>query len=358
MVSIKDVAKKAGVSISTVSNVLNKSKFVSPTLEQRVLIAVKELKYFPDPVAKSMKSRHSRNIGVITTDICGLFYPYVMKGLYEVFEASGYNMIIVDSNGLTDQIGSINRVMKGLNHLIRSRVDGIVFASIFPESIEAQQVKFMLKMAEGRKNVALVSIEVDFTKYNIDSVFTNSYIGSKIAVEHLIHMGCKKIGHITGPLFIRVAQDRLQGYRQVLKARNLECSDRLITNGDYTHQSGYSAMRELLTQSPDIDGVFVANDQMAVGAMRAIHGAGRRVPHDIKVIGYDDVFISSVMEPSLSTVHIQKKRMGIEAASLLLERINSSKPFPEAKKVELSPSLVVRRSTDIGAPEDWILVDW
>ena len=358
IVSIKDVAKRAGVSISTVSNVINQSKFVSEELTKRVRIAVQELNYRPDPVAKSMKSRHSRNIGVIATDICGLFYPYVIKGLFEVFNKNGYNMIIIDSNGLNDQFGSIERVMEGLAHLVHSRVDGIVFSSIFPESIEPLQMKKILRMTDDQKKVALVSIETDFSKYGVDSVFTNSIKGAEKATRHLLDVGCRRIGHITGPIFTRVAQDRITGFKNEMEAAGLAVDERMIANGDYTHRSGYAAMRELLSQMPDIDGVFIANDQMSVGALRAISEAGRSVPGDIKVIGYDDVFIASVMETPMSTIHIRKRHMGIEAARLLLTRIQrQGEPMPP-RRVELESRLVVRKSTSANAPEDWIMVDW
>lgn len=358
LVSIKDVARRAGVSISTVSNVVNQTKFVSEELTKRVRIAVQELNYHPDPVAKSMKSRHSRTIGVIATDICGLFYPYVIKGLFEVFNKNGYNMIIIDSNGLNDQFGSIERVMDGFTQLVRSRVDGIVFSSIFPESIEQIQMKKILRMTDDQKKVALVSVETDFSKYGIDSVHTNSINGAEKATRHLLDVGCRRIGHITGPVFTRVAQDRITGFRNAMNAAGFSVDDHMIANGDYTHRSGYAAMRELLIQMPDIDGVFIANDQMSVGALRAISEAGRRVPDDIKVIGYDDVFVASVLETPLSTIHIRKRHMGIEAARLLLSRIQRSGEGMPPRLIELDSRLVVRKSTSANAPEDWIMVDW
>ena len=357
MTSIKDVARRAGVSISTVSNVLNQSKFVSEELAQRVRIAVQELGYHPDPVAKSMKSKHSRNIGVIATDICGLFYPYVLKGLFEVLSTNGYNMIIIDSNGLNDQFGSIERVTEGFEHLIRSRVDGIVFSSIFPESVEGIQMKKVLKMADHPRRVSMVSVEQDFTKYGIDSVCTDSLQGAEKATRHLIDVGCRRIGHITGPIFTRVGQDRVKGFQQAMAAAGMAVEDRMVANGDYTHRSGYTAMCELLAQMPDIDGVFIANDQMSVGALRAIHEAGKKVPKDIKVIGYDDVFVASVLETPLSTIHIRKRHMGIEAAKLLISRIHMTTDEP-ARLIDLPSRLVVRKSTMFNAPEDWIMVDW
>ncbi len=358
MAGIKAVAKRAGVSISTVSNVLNGTKYVSEELTQRVKIAVEELGYHPDPVAKSMKSKNSKNIGVIVTDICGLFYPYVLRGMFEVFNRHGYNMIIIDSNGINDQFANIQRVVDGFTHLVHSRVDGIVFSSVFPESVEAIQMKKLLKMIDGPKQIRMVSVETDFTKYGIDSVCSDSVKGALKATRHLIDVGCKRIGHITGPIFTRVAQDRVKGFTQALEEDGRQVNDSMIANGDYTHRSGYIAMRELLHQMEDIDGVFIANDQMSVGALRALGEAGKRVPGDVRVIGYDDVFIASVTEPPLSTIHIKKHNMGAQAAALLLERIRNGKAGEPPKLIELETRLVVRKSTSANAPEDWILVDW
>ncbi len=357
MVSIKDVAKRAKVSIATVSNVLNKSKYVSDELTRRVMDAVREMDYQADPVARNMKAGRSKTIGVVTTDMCGLFYPYVIRGLFEVFNRYGYNMITVDTNGLNDREGSIQRTIDGFAQLVRSRVDGIVFSSIFPEDLEERYIRELLELSAARKKVEIVGIEADFEKYGIDSVSCDSIGGAQIATQHLLSVGCRRIGHITGPIYTRVAQDRLEGCRRLLREHGIDLDARFVAHGDYTHQSGYAAMRALIERADGIDGVFVANDQMAVGALRALAEAGKRVPEDMKVIGYDDVFIASVVEPSLSTVHVQKNRMGQEAARLLLDRIDR----PErsgAVAIRLASTLVVRRSTVKDAKDDWIQVDW
>jgi DNA-binding LacI/PurR family transcriptional regulator len=147
-----------------------------------------------------------------------------------------------------------------------------------------------------------------------------------------------------------------------MRRNGLEVDDaRMIANGDYTHKSGYLAMKELLHKMPDIDGVFAANDQMSVGAMKALFEAGKRIPDDVKVIGYDDVFIASVLEPSLSTIHIQKHLMGKKAAELLIGQLESTEAHSErgaASAVEIESRLVIRRSTVKNAIDDWILVDW
>ena len=360
MVTIHDVAKRAGVSISTVSNVLNKNKYVSDDLVRQVNAAVQELKYTADPIAQKMKIKNTNTIGVITADLCGLFYPYILKGMYDVLNARGYRLVIMDNDGAHDNLGGIKKFQESINGLIRDRMDGIVFASTVPEEIEAEILRESMNLPSFRKNTGFVCIEKNLTRYGIDSVYSDSQTGAEIAASHLVDTGCKKICHISGPLFVTIAQDRIRGYREVMKKHNMEVDDgSMIAYGDYTHKSGYIAMQDLLRKSPDLDGVFIANDQMSVGAMKAIFESGRRIPDDVKIIGYDDVFIAGVMEPSLSTIHVQKYRMGKNAAELLLSQIVKNADFPShGIEIELEPRLIVRRSTVKNAPNDWILTDW
>jgi DNA-binding LacI/PurR family transcriptional regulator len=360
MVTIHDVAKRAGVSISTVSNVLNKNKFVSDDLVRQVNAAVQELKYSANPIAQKMKIKYTKTIGVISADLCGLFYPYILKGMYEVLNAQGYRLVIMDNDGAYDSLGGIKRFQESITGLIRDRMDGIAFASTVPEEIEADIIREAMNLPSFKKNTGFVGIEKNLSKYGIDSVFADSETGAKMAVTHLIEIGCRKIAHISGPVFFTIAQDRIRGYKSIMRKHGLEVDDeRMIGHGDYTHKSGYIAMKDILRNVPDLDGIFVANDQMSVGAMKALTEAGKRIPEDVKLIGYDDVFIAGVLEPSLSTIHVQKYQMGKNAAELLLSQIEKGKDFPsQGKEIELEPKLIVRRSTVKNAPNDWILTDW
>jgi LacI family transcriptional regulator len=360
MVTINDVAKRAGVSISTVSNVINKNKYVSDALAERVNTAVRELDYTANPIAQKMKVKYTKTIGVISADLCGLFFPYVLKGMYDAFISRGYHLIVMDSEGVHDSIGSIKKLREGITSLIQDRVDGIVFSSVVPENMEAGIINDVMKASSSKKPTVFVCVEKDLSRYGIDSVYANSERGADTATSHLIEAGCRRIGHISGPVFFTVVQDRIAGYKKAMERNGLAVDKaRMIANGDYSHKSGYLAMKELLGKMPDIDGVFAANDQMSVGVMKALFEAGKRIPEDVKVIGYDDVFIASVLEPSLSTIHVQKHFMGKKAAELLIAQIeNNREPTAQGTAVEIESKLVVRRSTVKNAPEDWILVDW
>lgn len=358
MSGIKEVAEKAGVSISTVSNVLNKSRYVSPELTMRVEAAVEGLAYEANPMGRGLKNNKTGTIGVITEDMCGVFYPYVLKGINEVATERGYQLTICDTQGTYGDQAALQREREFFQKFAANRVDGIIFVSMVPNEKKEKYFDEIKSIARKYKRIELVSIERDFTSEGIDSVYFDGFANARIAVQHLVDCGCRKICHITGPLVLQIAQERVVGYRSCMKENGLPVDEeRMIVNGDYSHQSGYRAMKELLEKTPDVDGVFCGNDQMAIGALKYLKEVGKRIPEDVKLIGYDDVFLASIAEPSLSTIHIQKKRVGIEAARLLFDRIDSnSDKSPRGIKKE--GRLVIRKSTVKNATEDWDIVEW
>ena len=359
MSGIKDVAKRAGVSISTVSNVLNQSKYVSPELVKRVEDAVRELSYEVDPIARSMKSNKSGTIGVIVEDMCGVFYPYVVKGINSVVMEKGYQLVICDAQSVYGDTNAISRERELFKKLFASRVDGILFVTMVHQDLIERHFHEILARSNQSKKIPLVSLERDLTKIGIDSVYFDGYNNAKMAVQHLIDCGCRKIAHIMGPMMMQVAQERVEGYKDCILQNGLLANwNTLIEYGDYSHQSGYLAMKKLLENTPDLDGVFCGNDQMAVGALKLLKEYGKRVPEDIKVMGYDDVFLSSIIEPSLSTIHIQKTHTGMKAAQILFQRIENPDSSQEPAAVKMGARLVVRRSTVADSEEVWIFVDW
>lgn len=360
MSGIKEVAARAGVSISTVSNVLNKSKYVSPELVKRVETAVEELGYEVNPIAASMKSKKSGTIGVITEDMCGVFYPYVVRGISSIADEKEYKIIICDVNGKRGGRTAIKRELELFHKLLTSRVDGIIFASSMSGVNQDKYFVELKKLADhGSKKIPIVSLERDLTMLGIDSVYFDGYLNAKKAVEHLIDCGCQKICHIAGPAELEIGQQRTNGYIQcLLDNQRVLDQDTMIVYGDYTHQSGYLAMDTLLENVPDLDGVFCGNDQMAIGALRVLKEKGKKVPEEIKLIGYDGVFVSSIVEPPISTIYIPKKSAGRKAAEILFDRIERPEMSDLAIGVKLESRLVVRKSTIEGVEEDWDLNDW
>ena len=356
MVGIKEVAFRAGVSISTVSNVLNNRRPVSEELRQKVLKVAKELAYEPDPIARNMKAPNSKIIGVIVGDMYGVFYPFVIKGIDEIASPMGYTII---TSGGKDSFVNADYELELFNQFVNNRVDGIIFVSAISNEKSGEHCERLLKIANKFKRTPIVSIERNFAAHGIDSVYFNGYENSRLAMKHLLDCGCRKICHISGPSdIIGIVGERIKGYRDAMKEAGLEVGDDMIVSGNYSHQGGYLAMKELMRRFPDLDGVFCGNDQMAVGAVKAVKELGKVIPDDIRIIGYDDVFVSSIVDPPLSSIHIKKRHAGIEAARLLIDRIENEAVAEKPQEILMEGRLVVRQSTVASAQEDWILTDW
>lgn len=349
MASITDVARKAGVSISTVSNVINKTKYVSDELKKKINGIIYELNYEVDPVARSLKSKKTMNIGVIITNINRVFFPQVIKGIQDETSRYGYNITFCNSDDLFER-------EKNFVQMLESKwVDGIILDSV-ADMAEEGYFKYLASIGNGKKSIPVVSLERSLENFGIDSVVVNNCIGGSIATRHLIDLGCKKIVHITGPLNFCVVQDRLKGYRNELEKEELGIDERIIVEGDFSPLSGYQAMKHILISGIDVDGVFAANDQMAIGAMKAIKEHGYRIPEDIKVVGFDNSFIASIVEPSLTTINVPKYRMGEAAAEILTKK--NSQDTSNSCFIELPVNLVVRQSTDLRGDKNWDLYGW
>lgn len=362
-IGIKEVAQRAGVSTATVSNVLNNKKNVSPERTRRVQIAIKELGYRVDPFARSMKTGQSNTIGLIITDIGGMFYSYVIEALCNYLELHHYHLTVIGTtrnrfmNHLDSNASDLDVIIEKFQSLIQQRVCGIIFSSTFPESMEQTLVDRILEVV-GPANIPLVTIGSDFSAYGIDSVYSDSFEGGKKATAHLIKQGCKRIAHITGLMYRRAARQRKEGYEAALAEAHIPIDPNLIAHGDFHHQSAYVAANQLLAYDKNIDGIYVANDTMAIGAMRALRQRNIRIPEDIRIIGYDDVATASILTPPLSSIHVQKREMGTQAAKLLLQRLSEKQRSSEPIVVKLETELIIRQSTSLDALDDWIISDW
>ena len=270
----------------------------------------------------------------------------------------GNQTIICDVGGFSENNKALRTERKLFEQLVRSRVDGILFVSCVAKDYAGEYLGEIVSMVNQYKPTPLVSLERDFSAYGITSVYYDCEENTKMAIKHLIDIGCKKITYIAGPDTLQVAIDRTNGVLECARKYKIDFNPLIqMSKGDYTHQSGYLSMKQLLKDVPDLDGVFIANDQMAVGALKLLKEYGKKVPHDIKVIGYDDVFFSSMIEPSLSTIHISKRHAGIDAAKILFSLIEGDDSY-KLKSIKKDGRLVIRKSTVSDAPEDWILADW
>lgn len=360
MSSIKDVAQRAGVSISTVSNVLNGTKYVSPFLTSKVLEAVKELEYEANPLAAGLKNKKTGLIGILTQDMCGVFYPYIIRGISAIADEKEYRVIICDINSKKSTLPIAEREKQLFHKLLLSHVDGIIFASSVDKQSEKKHFKEIKALVQKQnKTIPLVSLERNLTMFGIDSIYFDNFDNAKHAVQHLVDCGCKKICHITGPEELQIVTERLAGYKECLAENSLYLDEEtMVINGQYTYLSGYAKMKELLERVPDLDGVFCGNDEMAIGALKYLKECGKQIPKEIKLMGYDDVFLSTIVDPTLSTIHIKKNSTGRKAAELLFERIeNPTAPFVPIG-IKMDSKLIIRNSTVENIPEDWDFNEW
>ncbi|HIU77080.1 MAG TPA: substrate-binding domain-containing protein, partial [Candidatus Pelethocola excrementipullorum] len=228
-----------------------------------------------------------------------------------------------------------------------------------PKSMEERYIRWLIEAAEEGKYIPIVSTERDFTKYGVDSITFDGRRGAYKAVEHLINCECKKICHITGPSHMDIVNDRMNGYIEAMEDAGFVIDrNTMIVEGNFSHQSGYEGMKKILEYIPDVDGVFAGNDQMAVGIMKSLKESKINVPEDIKIVGFDDVYVSSVLEPPLTTVHIEKKEIGIAAAKILFDRIDEGGRERAVHREVIDTQLVIRQSTVKDAPAGWISTEW
>ena len=347
MSSIKDVAKQANVSIATVSNALRGTKHVSKELLERVNSAVRELDYEINPFASSLKSRKTHTIGIVVTNMNRIFFPQVIKGIHDYFEKRDYSLTIYDTDD------KFKKEKKFIEMLKTSWVDGIILDSVTEMDNREDYFKYLSELGSKSKKIPVISIERNFSSFGIDSICSDNLLGSKIATEHLLSIGCKNIAHITGPGNSCITHERINGYTSEMKKAGLKT---IIESGDFSPLSGYQAMKELLLKGEAIDGVFASNDQMAIGAMKAIKEHGLRIPEDIKVIGYDNTFVASIVNPSLSTINVPKFQLGTSAAELLMGRMED--PNRKITNIDLPVQLITRQSTDPKGSGTWELFGW
>ncbi|MDQ7850245.1 MAG: LacI family DNA-binding transcriptional regulator [Armatimonadota bacterium] len=327
--TIRDVALHAGVSVATVSRVINDSPHkVHPVTRRRVLRAVAHLGYYPNAVAQGLRRGTTRTIALIVPDISNPFFPAVARGVEDVARRHGYALVL----GNTD--GDAARERAYLEILRKRWVDGVLFASA---SGDARPLRML--RAGG---VPAVLIAREATDGEIDTVLVDSFAGMRLATAHLLRLGHRRIAYIGGPRGLPVARERLRGYRQALRDQGICPDPRLVVAGDFRVEGGRTAVRRLLARRSTFTALAAANDLMAIGAMEALRAAGRRIPDDVAVVGFDDIPFAAFVDPPLTTVAQPTYRLGALAMERLLALMRGEAGAP--RRMVLKPQLVVRRS--------------
>ena len=333
MATIKEVAKRAGVSIATVSNVLNDRLPVSTRLRERVLKAAAELDYHPDFVALSLRARRTRTLGIVIPDITNPYFPLLVRGSESVSLARNYLLITVNTD---DDSG---RERKALSLLRFRKVDGVLLV-IAPGTGTPDHVLDLAK-----SGIPVVCLDRRLTNRNFDSVLVDNIGGARNCVRHLIESGFRNIAMVSGPLSLETAEQRLQGYRLALREAGTPFNPNLIVKSNFREQGGFDAAVQLLNMSPRPEAVFIANGMMTLGFLHAMREMGVRCPADLALASFDDLPFSDAMEPSLTSVFQPAFEVGRAGADLLIDRIEGRSKNGAFRHIVLETELRVRGSS-------------
>ncbi|EKK7703561.1 ribose operon transcriptional repressor RbsR [Cronobacter sakazakii] len=326
---MKDVARLAGVSTSTVSHVINKDRFVSEAIRLRVEEAIRTLNYAPSALARSLKLNQTRTIGMLITASSNPFFSELVRGVERSCFERGYSLVLCNTDG--DE----QRMNRNLETLLQKRVDGLLLLCT-----ETHQPS----PAIMKRYPAIPTVMMDWSPFDggSDVIQDNSLLGGDIATRYLIDKGYTRIACVTGPLDKTPARLRLEGYRAAMQRAGLPVTEGYEVIGDFEFAGGLRAMQSLLALPEPPQAVFMGNDAMAVGAYQALYQAGLRIPQDIALVGYDDIELASYMTPPLTTIHQPKDELGELAIDVLIHRM--AQPELQQQRLQLTPELMVRGS--------------
>lgn len=327
-VTMQDVARRAGVSIKTVSRVVNGQGEIAESTRQRVLATIAELGYRPNRIASALVTQRTRTVGLVIPDITNPFFPEVARGVQDVGQAKDYNIFVCNTD---DKLPNMTRI---LHSLAAQSVDGII---TFPDHRNRQELQYF---ADTFRPIVAINQLIDHT--NVSCVMVDKRRGAKLAVEHLIERGHSAIGMLTNRLPPIETTRRVQGFRQALIEHGIPIVDEWIAANAATLSGGFEATQQLLRAYPQITAIFAYNDLMALGAIRTCRELGRRVPEDCAIIGFDDIQMASIATPSLTTISIDKYELGRQAMTRLLEMLDH--PHGSFMPVEVEAKLIVRES--------------
>jgi DNA-binding LacI/PurR family transcriptional regulator len=348
-VTIRDVAQRAGVGVSTVSYVLNgRDDHVSTTTRELILAAARELNYRPNQIARSMVRKKTATIGLIITEVQNPLFAPITEGVEAVLRLEGYHIILASAGDPDSEVSAVET-------LRAQQVDGLIFMSLslrFPTG-------HLRKLHEEEFPFVVINRDLDDSSINLIQ-FDDRGAG-RMATEHLIALGHTRIGTISGPMSTdpllrrRSTFDRYEGWREALAAHHLQAPSDLVADGGYTYAGGYCAVQQLLEQSARSSerptALFVANDMMAVGVLKALYEAGVRVPQDMAVVAIGDPPFAAYTIPALTTLVMPIVEAGQVAARLLIDWLSAGKPA-QAQHITLKFALQIRESCGAGLHND------
>lgn len=329
MVTITDVAKKAGVSATTVSHVVNKTRFVEKETKKRVLSAIKELDYHPNIIAKSLQTGKTFTIGLIVSDITNPYFPELVRGVELEAIRKGYDIFLCN----TDY--NLKRTSSLVNRLIEKKMDGAIIMTLETDS---SLVSYL-----SSKKIPMVLLDWGIVDYFISNIKENYNKGIEEAIKYLIKMGHKNIAFISGPLRFKTLKNRKEAIISTMRKFNGNINESLIIEGDLKVSSGEDAADEILNLSDLPTAIISSNDLIAVGVIRKLKERGLKIPEDISVIGFNDIMLASFVEPQLSTIGVPRYMIGQVAWKMLDRLINNKDKMGEEQTIDTY--FVVRGTT-------------
>lgn len=332
MATIKDVALRAGVSVTTVSHVVNDTRHVSAKGRERVEEAIRELGYVPNAMARSLKSNTTSTLGMLIPNSSNPYFAEIVRIVEDRCFGAGYTLVLCNTDD------EPHRQSVYLQVLAERRIDGLIVVSTGAGDDDS-----LVTQLHGLR-IPTVLVDREIADPACDLVETAHMQGGLLAVRHLLSLGHKRIACIGGPVGVMPSEQRIEGWRMALaEAGATPHADALLWRGGFASQGGYEAMHAILRTEQAPSAVFVCNDLMAIGALRAAHESGVHVPDDLSIVGFDDIELSAYTSPPLTTVAQPKERIGALAVDMLLERVGGKRR--DARKVVLQPELRVRAST-------------
>lgn len=345
MSTIKEVARRARVSVGTVSHVLTGAVSVSPKRRDRILAAIQELDYHPNDIARSLKLRRSHMLGMVVSDITNPFFSQLVRGAEDAAVKRNYLLLTFNTDD------RVEREIQILSVLRKRQVDGVVLV-VAPSQGKSSHIRELISF--GTPVVCLDRVPRGI---RVDSVTIDNVSATRGCIEHLVDKGHRRIGIITGSLLLQTARERLQGYKDALNLRGIPIDSQLICEGDFRMESGHQLAQTLLYRLDRPTALFVSNGLMSIGALRAITQSGLRCPQDIAIASFDDLFLSDVLQPPLTAVVQPAYEIGCRGAEMLMKRIESLKNASKkatprrATRIELRAELKIRESTEFDIPD-------
>ncbi|MCL7749696.1 LacI family DNA-binding transcriptional regulator [Halalkalibacter alkaliphilus] len=333
MATIKDIAKAAGVSVTTVSRALNGYNDVNEKTRAKIKSIAEELNYSPNAVARSLVKSKTETIGLLVSELSlsgakDMFTYEIMCGINDSSSEKGYDLILFSTN-------SAKQKAKSYSQLCRERqVEGVIMQGI---KIDDPYLKEVID-----SNIPCVLIDVEIEGENVGFVSTDNVFGAQMAVKHLTNLGHRNIAIMNGHNQAVVSQKRLQGYKKQLEEASIAFQEEYVLNGEFLEEKAEKVAYSFLNEHPEVTAIFCASDLMALGVMNAAKRLGIAVPEELSIVGYDNITLAEYVQPQLSTVEQNKYQIGFKAAKLLIDMLEGNKAN---RKVILDNQLIIRNTT-------------